>query len=64
MEHSFGSLTSEWVSKLGYEDLDDAIDDFRDYIHDYYNVDKPHSYNDGVPRTKAEVRFQLELNEF
>lgn len=64
MERFFGSLKSEWVPKLGYEDLADAVDDLRDYIHDYYNVDRPHSHNEGVSPTKAEIRFQLELNEW
>ena len=63
MERFFGSLKSEWIPKLGYEDLADAVDDMRNYIHDYYNVDRPHTHNEGLSPTKAEARFQLELKK-
>ena len=63
MERFFGSIKSEWIPKLGYENLADAVDDVHGYIHDYYNVDRPHTHNEGLPPTKAEARFQLELKK-
>lgn len=54
MERLFRSLKSEWAPNLGYRSVSDAIRDVSYYLMDYYNWQRPHQFNDGLPPAKAE----------
>lgn len=54
MERLFRSLKSEWVPKSGYLSVMEAKKDIRFYLMEYYNWQRPHSYNQGVAPAKAE----------
>ncbi|MGF1706839.1 IS3 family transposase [Enterovibrio baiacu] len=59
MERLFRSLKSEWVPTLGYTSFTEATRDISHYLMGYYNWERPHSYNDGIPPAKAENRPNL-----
>ena len=54
MERVFRSLKSEWIPKGGYHNLGDAKADIVDYLMRYYNEERPHSYNGGLPPNESE----------
>lgn len=54
MERLFRSLKSEWVPKFGYRQLNDAMRDVSHYLMRYYNWQRPHQFNDGLPPAMAE----------
>ena len=54
MERLFRSLKSEWLPRLGYRGLSEAMRDVSYYLMDYYNWQRPHQFNDGYPPAKAE----------
>ncbi len=54
MERLFRSLKSEWLPKLGYRNLSEAMRDVSYYLMDYYNWQRPHQFNGGLPPAKAE----------
>lgn len=54
MERVFRSLKSEWIPKTGYLNLSDAQADIVDYLMRYYNEERAHSYNGGLPPTESE----------
>ena len=54
MERLFRSLKSEWLPRLGYRGLNEAMRDVSYYLMDYYNWQRPHQFNDGLPPAKAE----------
>lgn len=54
MERLFRSLKSEWLPRLGYRGLSEAMRDVSYYLMDYYNWQRPHQFNDGCPPAKAE----------
>ncbi len=56
MERLFRSLKSEWIPKMGYLSVREAKQDISYYLMDYYNWQRPHQYNDGVPPAIAENR--------
>jgi putative transposase len=58
MERFFGSLKSEWVPKLGYENLSDADCDLHLYVHHKYNCYRPHTYNRGLSPDATEAVFR------
>lgn len=58
MERFFGSLKSEWVPKLGYENLNDADCDLHLYTYHHYNCYRPHSYNSGLSPDATEAMFR------
>lgn len=54
MERLFRSFKAEWLPKLGYHNLSEAMRDVSYYLMDYYNWQRPHQFNDGCPPAKAE----------
>ena len=54
MERVFRSLKTEWVPKNGYRNFNDAMKDISYYLMCYYNRERPHSYNGGLPPAVAE----------
>ena len=47
MESLFRSLKCEWIPVLGYRNSD-AQKGYRRYLMDYYNRQRPHTFNDGM----------------
>ncbi len=56
MERLFRSLKSEWIPEMGYLSVREAKQDISYYLMDYYNWQRPHQHNDGVPPAIAENR--------
>ena len=54
MERVFRSLKSEWIPKFGYRNFNEAKADIADYLMRYYNHERPHSYNGGLPPAMSE----------
>jgi len=59
MERLFRSLKSEWIPALGYRNLSEAKKDVSGYLMGYYNQQRPHSFNDGMPPVVAEENLKL-----
>lgn len=59
MERFFRSLKTEWVPALGYLSKAEAQRDIGDYLMRYYNWERPHQYNKGVPPALAEKTTKL-----
>ncbi|SHF09082.1 Integrase core domain-containing protein [Vibrio gazogenes DSM 21264] len=49
MERLFRSLKSEWIPEMGYSSVREAKQNISYYLMDYYNWQRPHQHNDGVP---------------
>lgn len=58
MERVFRSLKTEWVPASGYADRNTAHKDIAYYLMDYYNWQRPHQYNNGLPPAKAEEKLK------
>jgi len=58
MERLFRSLKTEWIPTLGYRSLPDAKKDVGSYLMDYYNRQRPHTFNDGVLPMAAEEKLK------
>lgn len=58
MERVFRSLKSEWIPSLGYRSIPDARKDIGDYLMDYYNRQRPHTFNDGMPPVVAKENLK------
>lgn len=56
MERLFRSLKTEWIPSTGYMSAREAKRDIAAYLMDYYNWQRPHQHNDGVPPAEAENR--------
>lgn len=54
MERVFRSLKSEWMPSTGYRSINEAKLDVGYYLMNYYNWERPHQFNDGLPPAKAE----------
>jgi putative transposase len=59
MERLFRSLKTEWVPVIGYPSLAEAKRDIGDYLMSYYNWQRPHQYNDGLPPARSEEKPKL-----
>jgi putative transposase len=59
MERLFRSLKSEWVPALGYRNLPEAQKDVGGYLMDYYNRQRPHTFNGGIPPVAAEENLKI-----
>ena len=59
MERLFRSLKSEWIPVTGYLSMSEAMRDIGYYLMTYYNWQRPHQHNDGLPPAIAEDRFNL-----
>ena len=55
-ERLFRSYKSEWLPKSGYRSYQEAVKDAYQYFLGYYNHQRPHSYNAGLPPAVAEGR--------
>jgi putative transposase len=60
MERVFRSFKTEWMPKLGYEDLLQAEHDILSYIK-YYNTKRAHSYNDYLSPIAAEILIKNQV---
>lgn len=54
MERLFRSFKAEWLPRLGYRNLSEAMRDVSYYLMAYYNWQRPHQFNDGFSPAKAE----------
>ena len=59
MERLFRSLKTEWIPSTGYISLKEARRDISYYLMNYYNYQRPHQYNDGIPPAVAEEQTKL-----
>ena len=59
MERLFRSLKTEWVPNTGYHSLQKAEQDISYYLMDYYNWQRPHSYNEMTAPAVAEEKLNL-----
>ena len=59
MERLFRSLKSEWIPTLGYLTLTEAKKDIGGYLMDYYNRQRPHSFNGGISPVAAEENLTI-----
>jgi putative transposase len=59
MERLFRSLKSEWIPALGYRNLTEAKKDVGGYLMDYYNRQRPHTFNDGISPVAAEENLKI-----
>jgi transposase InsO family protein len=46
-------------SSLGYRSILDARKDVGDYLMDYYNRQRPHTFNGGMPPVVAEEKLKI-----
>jgi len=60
MERVFRSLKSEWIPTTGYASLSDAKRDISYYLMNYYNWQRPHTFNNGLAPAKAENQPKLQ----
>ncbi len=60
MERVFRSLKSEWIPSLGYRSIPDTRKDIGDYLMDYYNRQRPHTFNGGLPPVIAEEKLKIQ----
>ncbi len=58
MERVFRSLKTEWVPPHGYPTFQEGQQDLTDYLMDYYNQERPHSYNHHLTPAAQEQRWQ------
>jgi putative transposase len=54
MERLFRSLKTEWIPPMGYRTREEAERDIGQYLMTYFNWQRPHRYNGGLPPGKAE----------
>jgi putative transposase len=59
MKRVFRSLKSEWTPLLGYRSILDARKDIGDYLIDYYNRQRPHTFNAGMLSVVAEEKLKI-----
>lgn len=58
MERLFRSLKSEWIPAPGYRNLPEAKKDVGGYLMNYYNWQRPHTFNDGISPVAAEENLK------
>lgn len=58
MERIFRSLKTEWIPAMGYMQLAEAKRDLGYYLMNYYNWQRPHQYNKGLPPAVAEEKLK------
>ncbi|MGP9456933.1 IS3 family transposase [Psychrobacter sp. AOP7-D2-23] len=56
-ERFFRSFKTEWMPKGGYENIDDAKSAIADYICGYYQIVRPHRFNDYLTPLEKEKRY-------
>lgn len=60
MERVFRSLKSEWIPTTGYPSMNEATRDISFYLMNYYNWQRPHTYNNGLAPARAEEQLNLQ----
>lgn len=58
MERLFRSLKTEWIPVLGYHSLAAARKDICSYLMQYYNQQRPHSFNNGLAPVAVEEKLK------
>lgn len=58
MERLFRSLKTEWVPKMGYQNITEATMDIGWYLMTYYNKRRPHATNDGLSPVEKEEKLK------
>lgn len=56
-ERLFRSLKTEWVPEHGYSNIVETKESISRYLLSYYNQQRPHQFNDGLPPMQAEQRL-------
>ena len=56
-ERFFRSFKTEWMLKGGYENIAEAKNAIVDYIWGYYQIVRPHRFNDYLPPAEKERRY-------
>lgn len=59
MERLFRSLKTEWIPTIGYPSQMEAKRDISEYLMSYYNWQRPHQYNGGLPPAEPEKKLKL-----
>jgi putative transposase len=59
MERYFRSLKTQWIPLIGYKNFNETKQAIINYIMDYYNKTRPHTYNDGISPNESERRYKL-----
>jgi putative transposase len=59
MERLFRSLKSECVPAMSYRSLPYAKKDVGSYLMDYYNQQRPHTFNGGISPVAAEEKLKI-----
>lgn len=59
MERVFRSLKTEWIPACGYTSIAEAGRDIGHYLMNYYNWQRPHSYNQGLSPGMAENQLKI-----
>ena len=54
MERLFRSMKTEWIPPMGYRSSEEAERDIGQYLMTYFNWQRPHNYNGGLPPAQAE----------
>lgn len=54
MERVFRSFKTEWMPEVGFKSVGEAIKESGYYFMSYYNWQRPHQFNDGLPPAVAE----------
>jgi putative transposase len=62
MERYFRSLKTQWIPLIGYKNFNEAKQAIINYIMDYYNKTRPHTYNGGISPNESERRDELSYN--
>jgi len=57
MERFFRSFKTEWMPKVGYQNIITATQSITDYINGYYNRYRPHQFNGGLSPLNAEKEY-------
>ncbi|OOR85476.1 hypothetical protein B0180_01415 [Moraxella canis] len=58
-ERLFRSFKTEWVPKLGYENIHEANTDLARYLLGYYSQIRPHSFNNYLSPAKKNDSFLI-----
>ena len=56
-ERFFRSFKTEWMLKGGYKEIAEASSAITDYIWDYYQAVRPHSFNNSLTPLETERRY-------
>lgn len=56
-ERFFRSFKTEWIPRDGYENIDEASTAITDYIWDYYQTVRPHTFNNYLTPAEKEKRY-------